>query len=74
VSGPLAGVCERCWKHPAQTVSVFNTDLLCDGCWRRECKHPKHGEAVAAVQAAMNRGDYLFAGIGLPDDLAGEPA
>jgi hypothetical protein len=51
-------------------MSMFNTDLLCPGCHTIEREHPAIGEALAAEEVAVRRGNRDFPGIGLPPGFA----
>lgn len=63
--------CDRCGRDaPTWQMSRFNTHECCLKCITREKKHPKYQEACDAELAECNKGNYNFAGIGLPRDLA----
>lgn len=63
-------ICDRCGKKTnAATMSMFNTDMLCMNCLRKEKNHPDYQKARDAEHAAVASGDYNFPGIGKPDDL-----
>ena len=62
--------CARCGKDAgAYTMSRFNTEMCCFDCIDKEKRHLKYEEAEAAEQAAVDRGDFNFPGIGKPEDL-----
>lgn len=67
--------CDRCGETiSAFCTSYFNTDTICLACQAIEAAHPLYEHAKAVECAAVERGDYNFPGIGLPDDLKrGEP-
>lgn len=63
-------ICGRCGGETHAIVcSFFNTDMICVACADAEKAHPRYAEAVEREVAACRRGDYNFAGIGLPADL-----
>jgi len=62
--------CERCLKETScTTMSIFNTQMICDICIEKEKNHPnyKHAKEVEAQQ--VKHGNYNFPGIGKPKDL-----
>ena len=62
--------CDRCGGDATTSlVSRFNTETCCMRCIEKEKKHPLYPEACQAEHDACARGDYNFAGIGLPRDL-----
>lgn len=62
--------CQRCRCETRCTImSIFNTQIICLGCHRREQQHPKYSEARAAELAALRAGERNFPGIGKPPDL-----
>jgi len=62
--------CDRCGGvDHIWTMSLFNTDWICQDCCDAEVKHPKYDEAKAVENEAVRQGNYNFAGIGLPEDL-----
>ena len=64
------GRCDRCGKKSRVTsFSWFNTDELCPECAEKEQNHPDYQRAKDADREAVLRGDYNFAGIGLPADI-----
>lgn len=63
-------ICERCGSESmSQSMSYFDTAMLCPGCQRKERAHPKFEEARAAEIAECKRGNFSFPGIGKPSDL-----
>ncbi len=67
---PTDGKCQRCHKETIVTsMSVFNTQMICEMCQQKERQHPRFQEARQADQDAISKGDYNFPGIGLPADL-----
>lgn len=63
------GNCHRCGKKvDVHTMSKFNLDLLCLGCWTEEREHPDYEKACQAENDAVLRGDYNFPGIGFPQE------
>ncbi|MGW8181736.1 MAG: hypothetical protein ACWGQW_23645 [bacterium] len=66
----MDGKCERCYKETmVTTCSRFNTQMICMECEDKEQKHPDYQRAKDAEMDAVRRGDYNYAGIGLPTDL-----
>ena len=64
------GRCDRCGKPVrALRMSMFNTEMCCQGCLHVESRHPKYKEAKAAELEAVKNGNYNFKGIGKPEDL-----
>jgi hypothetical protein len=62
--------CERCQSECLSTIcSMFNTDMVCRDCKRKEEAHPEYENARSAEMAAVQSGDYNFPGIGKPADL-----
>lgn len=63
-------ICDRC-QEPTNTLimSMFNTEMICPKCKKREKQSPMYEQAVAADIAQIKKGNYNFPGIGLPDDL-----
>ena len=63
--------CQRCGEaRPTwTTMSRFNSQIICPACECAERAHPKYAAAVAAELTACLRGDFNFAGLGLPPDL-----
>lgn len=62
--------CERCEeKLTASVMSMFNTQVICMECKRKEKAHPKYQEACKAECDAVQNKDLNFPGIGLPNDL-----
>lgn len=58
--------CDRCGKdlQRGQTMSRFNTQVICLDCADKEEKDPRYATPKAAEQDAVFRGDYNFKGIG----------
>ena len=50
-------------------MSFFNTDMLCNPCETKEKSHPKYSEAKEKELEELQRGNYNFRGIGLPEEL-----
>ena len=48
---------------------MFNTEMICFPCKELEEAHPEYEAARTAESRAVLRGDYNFAGGGLPRDL-----
>jgi hypothetical protein len=48
---------------------MFNAEYICRECQNLEVNHPQFEKAREAVLDSISRGDYEFAGIGLPDNL-----
>ncbi len=64
--------CDRCGQETlASTGSYFNTEQICLDCDAVEQAHPDYPEAREAEKQAVLRGDFNYAGIGLPPDLRG---
>lgn len=62
--------CERCNKEVViTTCSMFNTDTICMECKDKERSHPLYKIAQEAENMEVLKGNYIFEGIGLPDDL-----
>ena len=60
--------CDRCGGplKGGRVLSDFTGEALCLSCKREERMHPDYQKAVDAAQAALNRGDFDFPGIGWP--------
>ena len=50
-------------------MSLFNQEMCCKECIEKERAHPKFKEATSQQLEEMQKGNYNFSGIGLPDDL-----
>jgi hypothetical protein len=50
-------------------MSMFNTDLICIPCSRKEESHQDYEKARKADLAEIRKGNYNFPGIGKPEDL-----
>ena len=62
--------CERCECQTTTTiVSMFNTQVICMNCKKREAKHPDYKKACDAELAEVKKGNRNFEGIGLPSDI-----
>ncbi len=62
--------CDRCEKKTThRRVSMFNAEMICHNCQLLEIEHPRFEKAREAINDAISRGDYEFAGIGLPENL-----
>ena len=62
--------CQRCRKETnMHTMSYFNTQEICVECDEAERKHPEFEKARKAEHDQVGKGNYNFAGIGLPADL-----
>ena len=62
--------CERCHDNsPSHVMSMFNTDMICMKCKKKEKKHPDYDRAKEAEHQAVVNGDYNFKGVGKPNDL-----
>jgi hypothetical protein len=62
--------CERCnTETNSYGFSYFNVDALCQECLKKERVHPDFRKAYQADLDAIKKGDWNFAGIGLPNDL-----
>lgn len=63
-------LCDRCrGKTIATTCSMFNTEMICLPCKKREEEHPDYEMARKAEDAAVRAGNMNFQGIGLPSEL-----
>lgn len=63
-------MCPRCENKVSSHIgSMFNTQQICLMCAGIERRHPAYSDAREAEGAAVQKGDYNFVGIGLPDDL-----
>lgn len=62
--------CERCYQESRATImSMFNTDVICIPCRKKEESHPRYEEAVRAEQKSILNGDMNYPGIGKPKNL-----
>lgn len=62
--------CERCFKKTnSTTMSIFNTQMVCPNCIKKEEDHPHYEEAKEVELQEVKHGNYNFPGIGLPKDL-----
>ena len=66
----VSGYCDRCYL-PTGTFSssYFNRDMICIECKEREKAHPLYTEAKRIENQEIDRGNFSFPGIGLPEDL-----
>ena len=57
--------CDRCEKPTggSTTMSIFNQDVICLPCKRKEKLDPDYEPAVVAEQEARRNGDYNFPGV-----------
>lgn len=57
--------CDRCEKPTggSTTMSIFNQDVICLPCKRKEKLDPDYDAAVRAEQEAVRNGDYNFPGV-----------
>lgn len=57
--------CDRCEKPTggSTTMSIFNQDVICLPCKRKEKLDPDYEPAVVAEQEAVRNGDYNFPGV-----------
>ncbi len=64
--------CDRCGGPltEGRTQSMYNEDVICVECKRRERERPDYERAVAADVAAVKAGDWNFKGIGLDNENA----
>lgn len=62
--------CDRC-GGPLTTriLSMFNMDVLCPECKRKETERPDYMEACEAERKALLAGNRNFEGIGLKDTV-----
>lgn len=68
--GRIMNKCERCECQTKVTiVSMFNTQVICTSCKKRESKHPDYKKACDAELAEVKKGNRNFEGIGLPSDI-----
>ena len=62
--------CKRCHEPTSSTIgSMFNTDMICIPCKKKEEAHPQYQEARDTEMAEVQKGNYNYPGIGLPKDL-----
>lgn len=63
-------ICDRCGSETGiYTTSMFNTEQICMPCKEREERHPQYELARVTESKEVERGNYNYPGIGLPDDL-----
>lgn len=69
----MNGKCDRCKKDSNVTTgSYFNEEMICPDCRDKESKHPLYAKAKEEELKEVQKGNYNFKGIGLPDDLKEE--
>ena len=62
--------CQRCYQDCYATMmSMFNTDIICMDCKKKEREHPRYKQAVDAECEQIKQGNYNFTGVGVPGDL-----
>lgn len=62
--------CDRCSSLVnGHTMSMFNVDMICMDCAKKERAHHKYEEARREEAEEVRRGNYNFRGIGKPQDL-----
>ena len=62
--------CDRCNRiTDTLKMSLFTNHYICETCMQKERNHPDFEKARDTVLDEMNKGNYDFEGIGLPDDL-----
>jgi len=62
--------CNRCGKKVnVLAMSMFNTQMICIDCEKKEIIHPDYEKAAATELSQLQDGNYNFEGIGLPSDL-----
>lgn len=67
---PTDGKCQRCREDAVvTTMSLFDTDMICNKCEKIERAHPQFPEARNVELDELSKGNYNFPGIGLPKDL-----
>lgn len=58
-------ICQRCHKQTNVSImSMFNTDVICMDCKKKETKDPRYEEARRVEAEQVRRGNYNFKGIG----------
>lgn len=63
-------ICDRCHEETVSGIgSMFNTELICASCKRKEELHELYQAACEAELAACKVGNFNFPGIGLPPEL-----
>lgn len=63
-------LCDRCaCETIVTTVSMFNTEIICLDCKKKEREHPLYEAAQLADDEQIRQGNYNFQGIGKPADL-----
>lgn len=62
--------CDRCGGslECGRTMSMYNEDCICMGCYEKEKQRPDYNKAVEADRAEILKGNYNFKGIGLEDN------
>lgn len=63
-------ICHRCKKETyAYITSMFNLDVICLECKKKEEDHPDYENAKKAELEQCRQGNFNFEGIGKPVDL-----
>lgn len=63
-------ICDRCRQESiAHTMSMFNTEMICMKCKKKEQAHPLYEQARDAEAAAVANGNLNYRGVGKPADL-----
>ena len=58
--------CDRCYEDTnITTMSMFNTQIICMECKKKERKRPDYKRAVDADNEQIRQGNYNFKGVGL---------
>lgn len=60
--------CDRCKKDlrsGLRTMSMYNTDCICENCKAEERKRPDYKEASQKELEEVKKGNYNYKGIGL---------
>jgi len=50
-------------------MSIFNVQMICPRCEKREKAHPQYASAKETEMQEVRKGNYNFPGVGLPADL-----
>lgn len=62
--------CNRCDQDVnGQTMSVFNDDIICPKCVKKEESHKDFNRALIANEFAIKNNNTFWEGIGKPEDL-----
>ncbi len=63
-------ICGSCGNETFGAVmSMFDDTMICLDCLEKEKAHPMYQTATESELAAVRRGDFNFAGIGVPTDI-----